>query len=60
MARRPRRSPNRPPRNPPQDLPRLRAQAVVEYLLQAGARADQVIILTDQAPAGRVTFALQP
>lgn len=45
---------------PPQDLPRLRAQAVVEYLLQAGARADQVIILTDQAPAGRVTFALQP
>ncbi|MCJ2084390.1 hypothetical protein MKK88_00055 [Methylobacterium sp. E-005] len=45
---------------PLQDLPRLRAQAVVEYLLQAGARADQLSVLPDQASAGPVTFALLP
>ncbi|SDO48827.1 hypothetical protein SAMN05216360_12422 [Methylobacterium phyllostachyos] len=44
---------------PPQDLPRLRTQAVVEYLLQAGARPDQVSTGPD-APAGPVTFALLP
>ncbi|MCJ2063140.1 hypothetical protein MKK63_10510 [Methylobacterium sp. J-088] len=44
---------------PPQDLPRLRAQAVVEYLLQAGARPDQVSAGPD-TPAGPVTFALLP
>jgi len=44
---------------PPQDLPRLRAQAAVEYLLQAGARPDQVSAGPD-GPAGPVTFALLP
>ncbi|MCJ2069917.1 hypothetical protein MKK75_14125 [Methylobacterium sp. J-030] len=44
---------------PPQDLPRLRAQAVVEYLLQAGARPDQVSAGPD-GPAGPVAFALLP
>jgi OmpA-OmpF porin, OOP family len=44
---------------PPQDLPRLRAQAVMEYLLQAGARPDQVAPGPD-GPAGPVAFALLP
>ncbi len=44
---------------PVQDLPRLRAQAVVEYLLQAGARPDQVGAGPD-GPAGPVTLALLP
>ena len=45
--------------DPPLDLPRLRAQAVIEYLLQAGVRPDQVGAGPD-APAGPVTFALLP
>ncbi|SDA10555.1 hypothetical protein SAMN02799622_00394 [Methylobacterium sp. UNC378MF] len=44
---------------PPPDLPRLRAQAVVEYLLQAGARPEQVSAGPD-GPAGPVVFALLP
>lgn len=44
---------------PPPDLPRLRAQAVVEYLLQAGARPDQVSARPD-GPAGPVAFTLLP
>ncbi|WP_279604826.1 hypothetical protein [Methylobacterium sp. J-070] len=44
---------------PPEDLARLRAQAVVEYLLQAGARPDQVSAGPD-GPAGPVAFALLP
>jgi len=44
---------------PRADLPRLRAQAVVEYLLQAGARPDQVAAGPD-GPAGPVVFALLP
>jgi OmpA-OmpF porin, OOP family len=47
------------PDEPPQDLPRLRAQAVVEYLLQAGARPDQVAPGPD-VPAGPVAIALLP
>ncbi|MGT2488744.1 hypothetical protein ACU4GA_28280 [Methylobacterium oryzae CBMB20] len=47
------------PDEPPPDLPRLRAQAVVEYLLQAGARPDQVTAGPD-GPAGPVVFALLP
>lgn len=45
--------------DPPLDLPRLRAQAVIEYLLQAGVRPDQVSAGPD-APAGPVAFALLP
>ena len=45
--------------NPPLDLPRLRAQAVIEYLLQAGMRPDQVSAGPD-APAGPIAFALLP
>jgi hypothetical protein len=52
-----------PPReatdDPPLDLPRLRAQAVIEYLLQAGVRPDQVGAGPD-APAGPVILALLP
>ncbi|MFB0490744.1 OOP family OmpA-OmpF porin [Methylobacterium sp. OAE515] len=44
---------------PPPDLPRLRAQAVIEYLLQAGARPEQVSVGPD-GPAGPVAFALLP
>ncbi|MBN4095405.1 MULTISPECIES: BON domain-containing protein [unclassified Methylobacterium] len=47
------------PDEPPVDLPRLRAQAVVEYLLQAGARPEQVTAGPD-GPAGPVVFALLP
>ncbi|MBE7247858.1 MAG: hypothetical protein INR63_23180, partial [Actinomycetospora chiangmaiensis] len=47
------------PGDPPQDLPRLRAQAVIEYLLQAGARPNQVAPGPD-GPAGPVAFALLP
>ena len=47
------------PEESPQDLPRLRAQAIVEYLLQAGARPDQVAPGPD-GPAGPVAFALLP
>lgn len=47
------------PEEPPPDLPRLRAQAVVEYLLQAGARPEQVTAGPD-GPAGPVVFALLP
>ncbi|SFJ23210.1 hypothetical protein SAMN02799642_03847 [Methylobacterium brachiatum] len=43
----------------PLDLPRLRAQAVIEYLLQAGMRPDQVSAGPD-APAGPIAFALLP
>ncbi|KNY24648.1 hypothetical protein AKJ13_01505 [Methylobacterium sp. ARG-1] len=45
--------------DPPLDLPRLRAQAVIEYLLQAGVRPDQISAGPD-APAGPVAFALLP
>ncbi|TXN53285.1 hypothetical protein FV241_28740, partial [Methylobacterium sp. WL2] len=45
--------------DPPLDLTRLRAQAVIEYLLQAGVRPDQVGAGPD-APAGPVTLALLP
>ena len=45
--------------DPPLDLPRLRAQAVIEYLLQAGMRPDQVSAGPD-APAGPIAFALLP
>jgi OOP family OmpA-OmpF porin len=45
--------------DPPLDLPRLRAQAVIEYLLQAGMRPDQVSAGPD-APPGPVTVALLP
>ncbi|AYO81458.1 hypothetical protein EBB05_03610 [Methylobacterium brachiatum] len=45
--------------DPALDLPRLRAQAVIEYLLQAGMRPDQVSAGPD-APAGPVAFALLP
>ncbi|GJE23478.1 hypothetical protein JHFBIEKO_3941 [Methylobacterium mesophilicum] len=45
--------------DPPLDLPRLRAQAVIEYLLQAGVRPDQVGAGPD-APAGPVILALLP
>ncbi|WP_370693849.1 BON domain-containing protein [Methylobacterium sp. NEAU K] len=44
---------------PPPDLPRLRAQAVMEYLLQAGARPEQVVAGPD-APAGPLALALLP
>ncbi|SFM13824.1 BON domain-containing protein [Methylobacterium pseudosasicola] len=44
---------------PPLDLPRLRGQAVIEYLLQAGVRPDQISAGPD-APAGPVAFALLP
>lgn len=56
-------SAKQPPReatdDPPLDLPRLRAQAVIEYLLQAGVRPDQVGAGPD-APAGPVILALLP
>lgn len=45
--------------DPPLDLTRLRAQAVIEYLLQAGVRPDQVGAGPD-APAGPVILALLP
>ena len=59
-AKRPRR-PRRPrrPKEPPVVLPRQRALALVEYLLQAGARPDQVSAGPD-GPSGRVAFALIP
>ncbi|WP_457106463.1 hypothetical protein [Methylobacterium sp. P5_C11] len=53
------RKPAETPEEPPLDLPRLRAQAVVEYLLQAGARPEQVGAGPD-GPAGPVVFALLP
>ncbi|MCJ2140605.1 hypothetical protein [Methylobacterium sp. E-066] len=45
--------------DPPLDLPRLRGQAVIEYLLQAGVRPDQLSAGPD-APPGPVAFALLP
>ncbi|MCJ2093378.1 hypothetical protein MKK67_12905 [Methylobacterium sp. J-072] len=45
--------------DPPLDLLRLRGQAVIEYLLQAGVRPDQLSAGPD-APPGPVTFALLP
>ncbi|MCJ2121847.1 hypothetical protein [Methylobacterium sp. J-077] len=45
--------------DPPLDLPRLRGQAVIEYLLQAGVRPDQLSAGPD-APAGPVILALLP
>ncbi|MGH1589791.1 hypothetical protein ACRBEV_17355 [Methylobacterium phyllosphaerae] len=53
------RKPAETPEEPPLDLPRLRAQAVVEYLLQAGARPEQVGAGPD-GPAGPIVFALLP
>jgi OmpA-OmpF porin, OOP family len=53
------RSPAETSDEPPADLPRLRAQVVVEYLLQAGARPDQVSA-GPAGPAGPVAFALLP
>ena len=47
------------PEEPPVDLPRQRALALVEYLLQAGMRPDQVSAGPD-GPGGRVAFALIP
>jgi outer membrane protein OmpA-like peptidoglycan-associated protein len=55
----PPKKPAEAPDEPPPDLPHLRAQAVVEYLLQAGARPDQVSAGPD-GPAGPVTFARLP
>ena len=43
----------------PTDLPRQRALALIEYLLQAGARPDQVSAGPD-GPGGRVAFAPVP
>ena len=43
------------------DLARLRAQVVVEYLLQAGAGIDQVAVAEDPAGERRaVVLALRP
>ena len=45
---------------PEPDLPRLRAGAVVEYLLQAGAGLDQVVVADKPSERPGIAFAVLP